>query len=510
MMSKDSSESRFKLAAGRARRRFPDYHLDAVYPVCWPTYRIRLTTSILKRGSLSTAANYVLQLVDNGVCELGELTRLLCLPERYIAGATAELLRDRLVEQGSDLQLTLTEMGKNAIEDGGRVERLQTVPMEVPFDPLTRKVPHIGVGGLLKQDAIQNDGLFVVQYAGPKPGPGDLRLKEVVRYKDSGASKGHIEGDIIGISDIVNRNARLQYRKDIAVVKMSNLDTGESVFLAYDGHQYLEEETDCLQQLVGRGVNLVPGELGSGTSPWDDALTVSAKEGALLREIDKLDLKADEAIQDSVLPESGTSAGSHSGQSEPAPRTAGPDGKHQPAVQLAECESKLSKITDNTIRLIKTEEHHALLLKAIDQASEEITLVSAWIDPHAFDDVVRKKLAAALKRGVTVRIAWGLGVNGNRTESDRNRKKGKKALDMLRGLLDKTSIKKLIEKITNTHEKFIICDSKFCAWGSFNWLSYRGSLDRGYRRETSMYSTREDDIKLWKENASTLFQTDVE
>ena len=507
-MPKNNPKSQFELVAGRARRLFPDYRLDAVYPACWPTYRIRLTASVLKQGSLSTAANYVLQLVDNGVCELGELTRLLCMPERYVAGAAAELLRERLVEQGPDLQLALTGTGKSAIEGGGKVERLQTVPMEVPFDPLTRRVPHIDVGGLLKQDTVQNEGLFVVQYAGPKPGPGDLRLKEIVRYKGSGASRGRIEGNIIGVSDIVNRNARLQYRKDIAVVKMSRPDTGEPVFLAYGGHRHLEEETDCLQQLAGRGVNLVPEDLGRGTlQPWDGAPTVSAKEGALLKEIDELDLKADEAIQDSAPPESGASASGTSGQNEPGRRTANLGGKRPPAEQLAEHESKLSRITDNEIRLIKTEEHHDLLLKAIDEASEEITLVSAWIDPHAFDAEVRRKLAAALKGGVTVRIAWGLGVNGSRIESDRNRKKGKKAMDMLRGLLDETSTKRLIENVTDTHEKFIICDSKFCAWGSFNWLSYRGSLDRGYRRETSMYSVREADINLWRDNAHALFQT---
>lgn len=64
----------------------------------------------------------------------------------------------------------------------------------------------------------------------------------------------------------------------------------------------------------------------------------------------------------------------------------------------------------------------------------------------------------------------------------------------------------LIVKRTETHEKFIICDDQFCAWGSFNWLSYRGEVDRGYRRETSFYSERPDDVALWKANAAHLFR----
>lgn len=42
-------------------------------------------------------------------------------------------------------------------------------------------------------------------------------------------------------------------------------------------------------------------------------------------------------------------------------------------------------------------------------------------------------------------------------------------------------------------------------WGSFNWLSYGGQGDGGYRRETSAYSERPADVALWKANAATLF-----
>ena len=59
-----------------------------------------------------------------------------------------------------------------------------------------------------------------------------------------------------------------------------------------------------------------------------------------------------------------------------------------------------------------------------------------------------------------------------------------------------------------THEKLIICDDQFCAWGSFNWLSYRGEHDADYRRETSYYSERPGDIALWKDRVAALFRVD--
>ena len=147
-----------------------------------------------------------------------------------------------------------------------------------------------------------------------------------------------------------------------------------------------------------------------------------------------------------------------------------------------------------------------MLLTAIGNSSEELTLVSAWIDPYAFDDEVCRLLAAAIGRGVHVRIAWGLGVRKRGAEASRNREKGNAVLSKLRDLIPSDLRDHLTTKIAETHEKFIVCDHQFCAWGSFNWLSYRGERDSGYRRETSSYSERVDDIGLWRARADEMFR----
>ena len=499
MTTAKRAKSRFELTASRAQSRHPDFRLDAVYPVCWPTYRIRLTASVMQKGVLSTVAYHVLRLVGNGVRKLDELVELLCLPENYIVGAAVELLRAMLVEQGADRQLGLTQKGEDAIRDKGMVEHLRTVPMTVPFDPLTGKVPDISVGALLNQNAVWDGHLFAVQYAGAKPGPRDLRLEDVRRYRRGAPPGRRAGGHIIDISDIINRNIRLQYRNDIVLAKMNHADTGEPVFLAYSGHRYLEEETDCLKQLAERGIDLVPEEFKRGSPPWDGAASISSEERAILKELDDLDRTVDKTVRDVHV------AGSPKREGQ-APRAAGRKKGPQRAELIAAGESKLSRVTSDVVRLIKTEDHHGVLLDAINQSAVDLTLVSAWIDPFAFDGEVRESIAAAIQRDVRVRIAWGLGVKGKYTESIRNKKKGEKAIGKLKKLLGKNA-KKLVVKTIDTHEKFIICDDKFCAWGSFNWLSYRGNKDGGYRRETSMYSAREDDVRLWREHADKMFQT---
>lgn len=502
----DSSMKPHDITAGRAQRRYPDCQLDAIYPICWPVYRVRLTVTVLKQGRLSTTANYILRLVDNGVGEPRELERLLCLQEEYIVSAAAELLRSGLVEQSQDLRLGITTEGQNVLGKNGEIVRPQTAQMEIPFDPLTQKVPDIRVETLLNQNEVESGDLFVVQYTGPKPGPKDLRLEAIKLYKDRDDSKDYTGDDIIGISDVKSRNARLQYRRDVVIVKLIRPDTDDVIFLAYRQHQYLEDETDSLQRLTERGVNLVPGEFERGSLLGSSVPPVSSEEGDLLKEIEELDLKTDKARQHAAQAETVKPARESLPSGGPAPNTMGLE-RRQLDEQLAKSEAELNKLTGGAIRLIRTEEHHDLLLTAIDQATEELVLVSAWVDPRAFDDKVRKRIAAAVERGVTVRVAWGLGVNGRYAESKRNRMKGEKVFEALRKIIKDNAGKRLIVKRAETHEKFIICDDRFCVWGSFNWLSYRGDKDQGYRRETSTCSTRSDDIRLWKENAISLFQT---
>ena len=501
---------RLDITAGRARRRFPGHQLDAIYPVCWPVYRVRLTVTVLERSELSTTAHYILKLVKVGIGEPSELGRMLGLTDNYVAGAAAELLRDELVVQGPDLQLAITPKGEQVISNNGQAMRPQTRQVEVPFDPLTRRVLDIDVRELLNQEEVRKDELFIVNYLGDKPKLNDLSIEEVKAYNSHNTSDDRIEQEIIDVSEIRTRNARLQYRKDIVIAKLDNLNADEVIFAAYQGHQYLDDETTMLQRLSERGVNLTPGEFERGPAQtWLNGPSVSVDEVELLNAIEELDAAASEAEQTIAETEvAQRETRSAKDRDELTRRIAEMEAeKHRLADQLAKAEEELNRRTKGAFRLIKTEDHHPLLLDAIDQASAELTLVSAWIDPYAFDAEVRRKLADAVKRGVIVRIAWGFGVGRRSIDSERNLKKGEDALARLKLLVRDDAIERLIIKRTETHEKFIVCDDQFCAWGSFNWLSYRGDVDQGYRRETSTYSSRPDDILLWKENAATLFES---
>ena len=59
----------------------------------------------------------------------------------------------------------------------------------------------------------------------------------------------------------------------------------------------------------------------------------------------------------------------------------------------------------------------------------------------------------------------------------------------------KYGTKLLLVKLSNTHEKVLIKDNEYMVITSFNWLSFKGSPDKGFRQETGYYTESKEVIK---------------
>ena len=500
------SENEFAIASARARRRFPDYEVAAAYPIGWPVYAVRLVLTVYPADELATVARFILRLAGVQPTAPAELGRLLGLSDQFVADAAAELLQKELAAQLPDLKLEITQQGRQALADDGRTWSPQRKPVTAHFCPITRRILDISADDLMYRDDAEKSGWFVIPPSGDKPRLSELRIEDIrecARYEE-----GIKPEEITEVAEINSRDARLRYRNDIVVVKMTAPGRNTPTYAAYRGREFLEAETLELQRLAESGENLTPGEFSeSHSEPWAQSQTTTAEEEILLSTINDAARavgKVDADISAAQAEQQDTQDGPE--KAELARRMQ--QSEVEKAVQarrLADAERMLAEQTGGATRLIKTEEHRPLLLEAIDQAQSELTLVSAWIRPDAFDRELCHKLRQAMARGVKVRIAWGLGTRRG-AEPDRNQTIGETALRALKHGASNALLSNLTVKRTETHEKFIICDDKFCALGSFNWLSYRGDVDRGYRRETSFYSERRDDIAQCKSNAATLFR----
>ena len=503
------SNSRNDLVAvtSRAKRRFPDYTLDNVYPVCVPIYELRLLVTTLSEDSLSTTARFILRLVNAGVTQPDEIGTTMGLATNYVVEAASELLGNELVVQGIDNCLRMTDSGRQCLRDGGSTLRPRKMSLRVPFDPLIKRVLDMSTDILLDRDVIRKNGMFVVPVNPRPPRLNSIRVEEV---RDSVRNDTRFQGtrEILEVAEI--KDHKLRYLSDVVLVKMDSSQTQSSTYAAYRALQYLEEESIEFQRLAELGRDMVPEEAKKDSStPWTSSIAVSGQELELLTAIDELDQAVDEKDWEAAeARESRNSTQDARARADLEDYIEQLEKERNSLLQdLADREEQHAALSEGKTRLIRTEEHRHVLLDAIRNANTQLTLVSAWIDPYAFDDEVRRAIADAITRGTRVRIAWGMGVRGKRgSDSARNKAKGDRALGELRKLIPRRLRDELDVRLLETHEKFILCDEKFCASGSFNWLSYRGQRDDGYRREVSFYSERESDIALWKTHADALFR----
>ena len=505
------SQSDINSVTARAGQRFPDHKVDIAYPVCLPIYELRLKATVMVEHDVSTSARFFLQLLGLNVTSPQEIGRLLGLTDDYVRSVAAELLSAELVKQKIDLTLSITEQGEEILRRGGRSIRPGNRHFAIPYDPLVRKVVDITLDRLLDREVVRKNGDYILPTSPKRPRLGALRIDQVRDYQRAyGGSRGRADTEILEISDI--KDYKLRYRDDVVLVKLDAPTSNTPIFAAYHARQYLDDVSTALQRLADRGVDLVPDELKTDESSFHMGGTfLSDEERNLLTSVQELDralVESDRAVYDAEeLLGTTQNAAERATLSERIKQIEGEKQKVQS--EFAELDAQLQALTGGETRLVKTEDHRPLLFEAVQRASSDLTVVSAWINPRTLDEELCCLMVAAMERGVRVRIAWGLGTtkaaHSRGSGGDRNFLKANEALSALRDRVPDAFRKQLTIKRTETHEKFVICDDIFCAWGSFNWLSYRGEVDDNYRRETSYYSERPSDLELWEQNAKALF-----
>lgn len=150
--------------------------------------------------------------------------------------------------------------------------------------------------------------------------------------------------------------------------------------------------------------------------------------------------------------------------------------------------------------LIYNCDHLNILKEAIDQAEQELVIVTPWIrgeEPKYFvNDVV-----SALERGVKVTLVYGHKTS-EENEHDNNDVYAEKNLKELFEHYPGSDLIRLGEAIhiesKGTNEKILICDTKFAVFGSWNWLShpYRSQCIRRSLINPKVQIRRETSIKI--------------
>lgn len=152
-------------------------------------------------------------------------------------------------------------------------------------------------------------------------------------------------------------------------------------------------------------------------------------------------------------------------------------------------------------RILSTYDHRPLLLDALDNAQNMVVIVSPWIKSGGMNNEILGRIERALQRGTRVIIGYGI---SEKEDSDRW---------ILQRLTDiqkkKYGDKLLLVKLSNTHEKVLIKDNEYMVITSFNWLSFKGDPNKGFRQETGYYTESKEAINQMKANLSNRMNTKI-
>lgn len=234
--------------------------------------------------------------------------------------------------------------------------------------------------------------------------------------------------------------------------------------LDFDSNEMLEAETD------NSLISVLPQEI------IESAKAFSYKDSTLEHEISNLTTQLD-IIKDNTVDDD--------------------EQKETATERIRFLEKKIEEMKNerkSADRVLSTYDHRPLLLDTLDNAQNMVLIVSPWIKSGGLNNEILGRIERALQRKTQVIIGYGI---SEKEDSD------KRILQRLTDIQKKSYGNNLqIVKLNNTHEKVLIKDNEYMVITSFNWLSFKGDPNKGFRQETGYYTESKEAIKQMKANLS--------
>lgn len=498
---------------GLSQKQYPDFNVHCSFQAVLPIYCLKTMCTTMKLRNLSVISRFLLRAVSLDINDLDEICEFLGLQHDEVIKAGGELLQNGLIQNSTYIKdskrtISITDKGRMILEDEKKIKVLQRRFLKVLYNPFTNQLESLD-DSLVNQNEVLKKGMFTL----PAPRTAPKLISEIdlekFKYVVIDSDRLEPEEEIVEITKLYE--AYIEYRPKISVVVLKNHTTEETKVLAFEGTRLLNEESSSLEILLHSGRNIVPIDANDYTEVdidlHESLPSLSESENRKISQIESLNKRLkivdlESVKQTQINTSSDIFTESDSEKNKLAKLQKELENTKQ---QLREKELELIKETQNTVRIINTEEHNPLLKKALRESRGELIVISAFIGPRVIDDEFLSLFIGTIKRGVDIKIAWGLGTKKPGAERERKLVIAKPLIARLKEISQSNKGKLRIKEI-ETHEKILVCDSSFVIFGGFNWLSYKGAVDEGYRRESSMYSERPLDIKLLRNRALEIFK----
>lgn len=476
----------------------PNSTLVKYYEAGIPQWHMETILTMLKPKKLSVLQEFILKFISSGIDDISDICNFLGVNKTAVNNAVAVLRKNNLITVDIFYsKLKLTDKGEEALKEAATI-----VPEDIEYalyvDGLLGNV-YLDTRKLYTSKELRSFEIKSINTTVEKPTLDSLEYEEVKRAinffkKNHAYEQDKLEGDLQEISRVTK--TYVEYKKVNVLVFMNKSEDIE--FQVFDGTTRNDDYSIALQKQYNNNSHVLDFDSNDILEAEEDnslisvlpqeiiesARSFSYKNSALEREISNLTtqldaIKNNDDVNDEKQKESATE-------------------------RIRFLEKKIDEMKNerkSADRILSTYDHRPLLLDALDNAQNTVVIVSPWIKSGGLNNEILGRIEIALQRRTRVIIGYGI---SKKEDSDR------RILQRLKDIQKKKyGDKLLLVKLSNTHEKVLIKDNEYMVITSFNWLSFKGDPDKGFRQETGYYTESKEAINEMKANLSNRMDTKI-
>ena len=473
--------------AKRHAKDIPNSRLVKYYEAAIPQYCMEVILTMEKEKPLSVLQEFVLKFVNEGIDEVGVICRFLGINMTAVHKAIADLQTPELIRVDIlNSKIKLTDKGKEALKNVKTI-----IPEDVEY-----KIFMDGFTGYIYLDnlkkyqrkELRNFELMPVTPNVETPKLQDVSYEDVknaiIRFrKDNVFAKDRLEGNLLSIPSL--EKVYTEYNKVSVLIYVNKSEDIE--LRVFEKQTRRKDYENILYQMYSKNTRVFEFDKKNDsddtvelpllsiipTEVKDDAKAFTIRSVEIDKEITQLQ------TQLTVYMDDADSNDNEDGQ------------------QIAELKKRIIIMEEerkSANRLLSTYDHRPLLIRALTEAQNSVVIISPWIKNSGLNNEILRLVEKAIQRGVKVIIGYGI---SEQEDSDKWIISKLNELSIKRNI----GILKLIA-LNNTHEKVLLMDNKFLVVTSFNWLSFKGDPNKGFRQETGIYTESQESIQAMKADLS--------
>lgn len=470
----------------------PNSNLVKYYEAGIPQWHMESILTMLKPKKISVLQEFILKFISAGIDDISTICKLLGVHLPSVNKAVAILQKNGLISVDIFFsKLKLTGKGEEVLK-----EAVTIVPEDLVYalyvDGLLGNI-YLDKRKLYTRKELQSFDIRPVNADVDEPTLEDLVFEDVRRAvnvfkKNHVYERDKLEGELMEVSRVAK--AYVEYKK-VNVLVFMNQKSGELEFQVYDGAVRNDEYGIALQKQYNEKTRVLEFDKRGEVDEPDESSLIHM----LPKEI--IDNAKAFSYKDSLIEKEISSLSTRLKELEGDSQDEDDEWKESATERIRSLERKIEEMENGrkgADKVLSTYDHRPLLIDALENAQNSVIIVSPWIKAGGLNNQILGRIEKALQRKIQIIIGYGI---GEKEDSD------KWILNKLEEVQKKKYGQYLkVVRLNNTHEKVLMKDNEFMVITSFNWLSFKGDPEKGFRQETGYYTESKDTIAQMKQSLS--------